>query len=224
MSACRRRRNCEIAHARRLADREPRVVVDVHVHDDVARVQLPLDDLLLAAFELGHLFGGHDHLIEKSIEPFDSHLSLQGLGNRSLAIALHLEDVPIHGEIFRLLRPRSLTGFRQAHPNAAAPRILCLPFGFPPISSSLISDSLHFSASFVRRVKFPSTAPLNLRRSFYTTPECDSPKPHPHPDSLGIVRPAPRPPGDIPSLRLSHRAFVLPQDARSSIGHCFVRA
>ena len=58
----------EVADARRLADQEPRVVVDLHVDDQVARIKLPLDDPLLSALELRDLFGRHDHFAEIEVQ------------------------------------------------------------------------------------------------------------------------------------------------------------
>ena len=56
----------EIADAGRLADQEPGVVVDFHVDDEIAGIELSLDDPLLAALELGDHFGRHDDLAEDS--------------------------------------------------------------------------------------------------------------------------------------------------------------
>ena len=107
----------EVADARRLADREPGVVVDVHVHDDVARIQLPLDDLLLAALELRDLLGRHDRPRRRTgRKPSIFIFRCKASANRSLAIALHLEDVPIHAGCLRRrpASPRSASGERPA--------------------------------------------------------------------------------------------------------------
>ena len=106
----------EVADARRLADQEPRVVVDLHVDDQVARIELPLDDPLLPALELRDFFRRHDHLAEIVSQSGDGHPPQQPFADRLLAVALHLEDVPIHLVRFRLLylfRRRRRFGFRR---------------------------------------------------------------------------------------------------------------
>ena len=72
----------EVADPARLANQEPRVVVQLHVEDDVAGIKLALDDPLLAVLELGNLFDRNDDVAEKVVEPLNPHPTLQRLANR----------------------------------------------------------------------------------------------------------------------------------------------
>ena len=57
-----RGRTDEPGDARRVADRGPRVVGQIHPHQDVAQQDLAVDLFALTVLDLGDLFGGHFHL------------------------------------------------------------------------------------------------------------------------------------------------------------------
>ena len=85
----------EAGDARGVADRAPRLVVQVHPHQDVAGEHLALDLLALAVLDLGDLFGRH-------LDLEDVVLHVQGL-DAALEVGLHLvlvagvgvHDVPV---------------------------------------------------------------------------------------------------------------------------------
>ena len=136
----------EIADARRLADQEPGVLVDLHVDDEVAGIELPLDHPLLAPLELRDLFRGHDHVAEKPFQPGNRHAPQQPLADRLLAVALHLEDVPVH--VLRLrLRPSGSSAAAAAVSTAGGLRPRAEPRppavrGQPPAASRPAADCL----------------------------------------------------------------------------------
>ena len=70
---------------------EPGVVIDLHVNDEVAGIQLSLSDLFLPALELGDLFRRHDHLAEEEVQPGDVDSPQKPFADRFLPVALHLE-------------------------------------------------------------------------------------------------------------------------------------
>ncbi len=107
----------KIADARRLADQKPGVVVDFHVHDQVAGIELSFNNAFFPAFEFGDLFGGDDHVAEITVQPGNGHAAEQSFADRFLAVALHLEDIPLHFIRFWFLRVwpgvRRRSGFRN---------------------------------------------------------------------------------------------------------------
>jgi hypothetical protein len=72
-------------------------------------IQLSFHDFLFAALKLSDFLGRHDDLVEVPLEAFDLHLSFNCLRNRPLAVALHLEDIPVHGEVI-FFRRRHVDG------------------------------------------------------------------------------------------------------------------
>src|SRR5207237_8193812 len=85
----------EIAHPAGLPDEEPRLVVEDHLHHDVTGIQLSLGHTLLAPLGLGDLFGGDDDLAEIPFEALAAHAAHDIVANRLLAVALHLQNVPL---------------------------------------------------------------------------------------------------------------------------------
>src|SRR5829696_8539419 len=91
------RRPDETGDARRVADRAPRLVVELHADEEVAGQHLAVDLRALAVLDLGDLFGGHLDLV-------DVVLDVQRLDPR-LEVGLHLvlvagegvHDVPVAG-------------------------------------------------------------------------------------------------------------------------------
>ena len=86
----------EVADAGCFADDEPGLVVDRHVDQDIAGVNLPLHHAAFAGLgELGHVLGGDDDFLEVAVQPFHLHLPHQGILDPILAVHLHLEDEPL---------------------------------------------------------------------------------------------------------------------------------
>src|SRR5829696_378918 len=91
------RRPDETGDARRVADRAPRLVVELHADEEVAGQHLAVDLRALAVLDLGDLLGGHLDLV-------DVVLDVQRLDPR-LEVGLHLvlvagvgvHDVPVAG-------------------------------------------------------------------------------------------------------------------------------
>ena len=75
----------EVADAGRLADREPGLLVQLHLDHDVAGIGLPLDDPLLVVADLGDLLGRDDDPAEEPLEPLDLDPPLEGVADRVLA-------------------------------------------------------------------------------------------------------------------------------------------
>ena len=139
----------EIADPRRFADQEPGVLVDLHVDDEVAGIKLPLDHPLLAALEFRDLLRGDDDVAEKSIQAGNRHPPQQAFADRLLAVALHLEDVPIHVLRLRLLdrrRGSGSTSLRRADRldrrlGAAGPPAASTAAPRPPAASTAVASS-----------------------------------------------------------------------------------
>ena len=106
----------KIADPRRFADQEPGVLVDLHLHDEVAGVKFAFIGPFLSPLELRHLSVGMIMSPKKLILPGNLHPPLQSFADRFLAVALHLEDVPIH--FVRLGPPAA-----DLHPSAGFPVI-----------------------------------------------------------------------------------------------------
>src|SRR6185437_1966324 len=67
----------EAGDARRVADGAPRLVVEVHPHQDVAGQHLALHLLALAVLDLGDLFGGHLELEDVVLDVEGLHAGLE---------------------------------------------------------------------------------------------------------------------------------------------------
>src|SRR5262245_34287516 len=89
----------EVADARRLADQEPDVLVEVHLDEHVAGVHLALVVLLSAALDLRDGLGGNEDARELRVEAGRGDALAQILADAVLATALHAQHVPVqaHG-------------------------------------------------------------------------------------------------------------------------------
>src|SRR5688572_2881331 len=84
----------EIAEAGRLAQREPDLVAEIHLHHEVARVQLLALDLLLAAAHLGHGLHRDDDLRDLLLQAGLLHPHEHVGADLVLATDLHAQEIP----------------------------------------------------------------------------------------------------------------------------------
>src|ERR1700744_2999290 len=90
-----RRRADESGDARGVTHRGPRVVGQVHPHQDVARQHLAVDLLALAVLDLGDLFGGDFHLEDVVADVQVLHTRLEIGFHLVLVTGVGVDDVPV---------------------------------------------------------------------------------------------------------------------------------
>jgi hypothetical protein len=90
----------EVADAGRLADQEPDVLVEVHLHEHVAGVHLALVVLLPAALDLRDGLGGNEDARKLGVEARRGDALAQILADAVLATALHAQHVPVQAHLF----------------------------------------------------------------------------------------------------------------------------
>ena len=92
-----RARRDEPGHARRVANDVPRVVVVDHLHQQVAREDLLLDDLLLAALDLHHILHGDVHAEDLALHLHGVDAVLEVRLDLVLVARVRVDHVPIAG-------------------------------------------------------------------------------------------------------------------------------
>lgn len=92
-----RRRPDEPGDAGGVAHRGPRVVRQVHAHQDVAGQHLAIDLLALAVLDLGDLFGGHLHLEDVVADVEVLHPRFEVGFDLVLVSRVGVDDVPVAG-------------------------------------------------------------------------------------------------------------------------------
>ena len=94
----------EAGHAGRVADDVPGVVVHLAAHQQVAREDLLLDDLLLAVLELDDVFHGDDDLVDPLLHVHRGDAGFEVLLDLLLVARLGVHDEPAAGTVVGALR------------------------------------------------------------------------------------------------------------------------
>src|SRR5713226_2079695 len=105
------------------ADEMPRVVREVHLHQEVAREELLLGLDLLALADLPHLLGRHDHAPDHALQPEDLRARLDAGRHLVLEARVGVDHEPLLRGGTRLAH-FSMTSTSRERPTSTAPRYI----------------------------------------------------------------------------------------------------
>ena len=117
-----RRRADEAGDAGGVAHRAPRLVVELHAHQDVAGQHLAVDLLALAVLDLGDLFGGHLDLEDVVADVQVLHAGLEVGLHLVLVAGVGVDDVPVAGPQAQVLLERDGRVFVLVFGSRSLPR------------------------------------------------------------------------------------------------------
>jgi hypothetical protein len=113
----------EAGHTRRVADDEPRLVVELGTHQQVAGEHLPLGHDTLAVAEVDVVLHGNDHFVDRVLGVHRHDARLEVLLDLLLVAGLGVHDEPATRPVVRALGGRPLEQFLGAdHVDAALRR------------------------------------------------------------------------------------------------------
>src|SRR4030095_10288966 len=113
----------EAGHLRGRANEVPRVVGQLHLHQQVAREELLLGLDLLALADLAHLLGGHDHASDRILKSEDLGARFDARGHLVLEAGIGVDHEPLLGGRAGLAHFR-ITPTRRDNATSTAPRYM----------------------------------------------------------------------------------------------------